>query len=642
METDPPGSSSQSPAILMEEDLSIPHNSEPSGNVKAVEEDPVSSAGETSKDSISTETSTAKVDDTQLPATSTGAEPLRKTEDIVPCPPDSSPRDSPPSIFSSSGLSSWAKSFKFPQQDPNGADSGMSAFTRFTSELGLHLPTKASDEVSGPKSPNTQVGGALESLTKAVVDSSRGAVKAMQVKARHIVSQNKRRYQEGEFDLDMTYITENIIAMGFPAGDISSGLFGFFEGLYRNHMEEVIKFFETHHKDKYKVYNLCSERLYDASKFEGKVASFPFDDHNCPPIQLIPSFCQSAYTWLKEDIQNVVVVHCKAGMARTGLMICCLLLYLKFFPTAEEAIDYYNQKRSLNGKALVLPSQIRYVKYYERVQNQFDGKIPPERRCMLRGFRLINCPYWIRPAITISNHNDVLFSTKKHQKTKDLGPEDFWMKAPKKGVVVFAIPGEAGLTELAGDFKIHFQDSDGDFYCWLNTTLTDNRTMLKGIDFDGFEKRKLPAPGFHVEIVMIESDNSQPTNPNFDSSYATQQQSQSSSGADSGKIKSKQNKDDDVFSDSDAEEEGNSKHIESNSTNAKTAGSLHTTSKPHQINEHPKTDDHSANKSVTSSSSLGLYNPVPNDSLAVNDIKAIAADASVFSFGDEEEDYESD
>ncbi|KAF8088912.1 hypothetical protein N665_0527s0030 [Sinapis alba] len=597
METDHADSSPQSPPMISEKDVQV----------------------ETHKDSISTQASTTKVD-TQIPA-----EPWSKREDdIVPCPPDSA---SPPSMFSSSGLSSWAKSFTFPQQqDPNAGMS--SAFTRFTSELGLHLPTKGSDEVG--ESPNTQVGGALESLTKAVVDSSRGAVKAMQVKARHIVSQNKRRYQEGEFDLDMTYITENIIAMGFPAGDISSGLFGFFEGLYRNHMEEVIKFFETHHKDKYKVYNLCSERLYDASRFEGKVASFPFDDHNCPPIQLIPSFCQSAYTWLKDDIQNVVVVHCKAGMARTGLMICCLLLYLKFFPTAEEAIVYYNQKRCLDGKALVLPSQIRYVKYYERVQNQFSGKVPPERRCMLRGFRLINCPYWIRPAITISNHNDILFSTKKHEKTKDLVPEDFWIKAPKKGVVVFAIPGEAGLTELAGDFKIHFQDSDGDFYCWLNTTLTDTRTMLKGIDFDGFEKRKLPAPGFHVEIVMVESDNS------------TQQQPRSSSGGDSGKIKSKQNRDDDVFSDSDGDEEGNSKAVESSSTNDKTAGSMQQTSRDNE--SPPKTDDHSANRSVTSSSSSGLYNnPVQDDdSLAVSNIKAIAADASVFSFGDEEEDYESD
>ncbi|XLR07812.1 hypothetical protein S83_035750, partial [Arachis hypogaea] len=103
-------------------------------------------------------------------------------------------------------------------------------------------------------------------------------------------------------------------------------------------------------KDKYKVYNLCSERLYDASLFEGKhldlffkptaafiynvkfplqVASFPFDNHNCPPLQLIISFCHSAYSWLKLDIENVVVVHCKARMARTGLMIFGLLLFLK-------------------------------------------------------------------------------------------------------------------------------------------------------------------------------------------------------------------------------------------------------------------------------------------------------------------------
>nr|GEY00400.1 phosphatidylinositol 3,4,5-trisphosphate 3-phosphatase and protein-tyrosine-phosphatase PTEN2A-like [Tanacetum cinerariifolium] len=40
---------------------------------------------------------------------------------------------------------------------------------------------------------------------------------------------------------------------------------------------------------------------------------------------IAPSFCQSAYEWLEEDILNVVVVHCKVGKARTALMICSLL-----------------------------------------------------------------------------------------------------------------------------------------------------------------------------------------------------------------------------------------------------------------------------------------------------------------------------
>jgi phosphatidylinositol-3,4,5-trisphosphate 3-phosphatase/dual-specificity protein phosphatase PTEN len=62
-----------------------------------------------------------------------------------------------------------------------------------------------------------------------------------------------------------------------------------------------------------------------------QVASFPIDDNNCPPLQLVSSFCESAYTWLKAGLENVVVVHCKAGMARTGLMISCLLLFLKVY-----------------------------------------------------------------------------------------------------------------------------------------------------------------------------------------------------------------------------------------------------------------------------------------------------------------------
>ncbi|KDP31989.1 hypothetical protein JCGZ_12450 [Jatropha curcas] len=538
------------------------------------------------------------------------------------------------------------------------ASSGISAFSRLTSGFGLHFASAAPGPNESSKgNAASEQAGVFESLTKGLVDSSRSAVKAMQVKARHAVSQNKRRYQEGGFDLDMAYITENIIAMGFPAGDLSSGLFGFIEGFYRNHMEEVISFLETHHKGKYKVYNLCSERLYDAAKFGGKVACFPFDDHNCPPIHLIISFCKSAYSWLKEDIENVVVVHCKAGMGRTGVMICSLLLFLKFFPTANEAIDYFNQKRCIDGKAITLPSQIRYVKYFERILTYFNGENQPGRRCMLRGFRLHKCPYWIRPSITISNHSGVLFSTKKHPKTKDLMPEDFWISAPKKGILVFALPGEPGLTELMGDFKIQFHDRQGDFYCWLNTTMTENRKTLDASELDCFDKRKLPSPGFQVEVVMIDYDGT-PPRPKADSastSLGSISKSNDGVAANSNQRKFSENEDD-VFSDSDGEENGAPKSSKADASGVGSPQSGQTsniteeqikslTQGTEQLSTGSREPSHVNASEGTSSG--GIKKPVsgleiPNlGSVEASDIKAIAADASVFTFGDEE-DYESE
>ncbi|KAJ8637827.1 hypothetical protein MRB53_012094 [Persea americana] len=587
---------------------------------------------------------------------------------------DNNPVRDAPSILSPLGISSWARRLKISQppsqEDGQSTNLGKSTFAHFTSGIGLRSSPKSpvQDESATTEgtSPAAQ-SGVLGSFAKGLVDSSKSAVKAVQVKARHMVSQNKRRYQEGGFDLDMTYITENIIAMGFPAGDISSGFFGYVEGFYRNQMEEVIKFFETRHKGKYKVYNLCSERLYDPSLFEGKLACFPFDDHNCPPIQLIISFCQSAYSWLKEDIENVVVVHCKAGMARTGLMISSLLLFLKFFPTAEESMEYYNQKRCVDGKGLVLPSQIRYVKYFERILTYFNGEKQPGRRCMLRGFRLHRCPYWVRPSITVSNHDGVLFSTKRHPRTKDLMPEDFWFSAPRKGIMVFALPGEPGLTELAGDFKIHFHDRQGDFYCWLNTTMMENRKILNTSELDGFDKRKLPSPGFQIEVVLVDYDGSSlVAKPKSDtaskasdgSSGTVSMTREGAAPLDSNKGAGSNDKDD-VFSDGEAEESGSSKARHAKAA-ARVGGPAASVGGPKMedakeevrsvrqgveqiplqnggMKQNPSNNE-LKNEGVIGGSSID----VPKlDSLGVSDFKAIAADASVFTFGDDE-DYESE
>jgi len=114
------------------------------------------------------------------------------------------------------------------------------------------------------------------------------------------------------------------------------------------------------------VYNLCAERDYPASYFDGRVAKYGFLDHNPCVFDLIDDFCRDVHDWLNSDAQNVAVIHCKAGKGRTGLLIACYMLYVGLFPTALQALKYYGQRRTKNSKGVTIPSQIRYVNYYER------------------------------------------------------------------------------------------------------------------------------------------------------------------------------------------------------------------------------------------------------------------------------------
>jgi len=301
---------------------------------------------------------------------------------------------------------------------------------------------------------------------------------------RGAVSKKKRRFQKDGFDLDLTYVTPRIIAMGFPSEKV--------EAAFRNPMKEVLRFLDSYHKDHYKVYNLCSERNYDPEKFYKRVEVFPFEDHNAPPFEMILHFCQNVSEWLALDTKNIAVIHCKAGKGRTGLMICAFLLYSKQWTTAKDALSFYAAMRTYNQKGVTIPSQIRYVNYFAE-----SMVTPPQPKTLLLNKIVFHT---IPKKTTIA---DIKF-------TVHVGKTLVFAFKDKSGVreensLVF----ECGNVPLSGDVRVEFtNDGNKMLAFWFSTSFVkNNRLVLSKEELDKANKdtkHKAYDQDFCVELVFTD------------------------------------------------------------------------------------------------------------------------------------------
>lgn len=196
-----------------------------------------------------------------------------------------------------------------------------------------------------------------------------------------MVSGKRSRFSDDEFDLDLTYITPQVIAMSFPAKGA--------EALYRNPAADVERMLQKYHPDGYIVVNL-SWKSYErgdgeeAVPFFGRSMSCGCLDHHAMPLQPLMQLVKNLDVWLfgSGAPKSAVAVHCIAGKGRTGMVICAFLVYTNLLPLEdgmphrshdlmEEAqamtlrvTEHFLEKR---GQGVEYPSQRRYIEYIARL-----------------------------------------------------------------------------------------------------------------------------------------------------------------------------------------------------------------------------------------------------------------------------------
>jgi len=313
-----------------------------------------------------------------------------------------------------------------------------------------------------------------------------------------LVSKKKNRFCYDGFDLDLSYITERIIAMGFPSLNL--------EGLYRNPLDEVQKFLNTRHTSHYKVYNLCEEKDYPKNSFY-KQDIFPFKDHEAPPLNLMKSFCEDSKKFLDENYKNIIAIHCKAGKGRTGTMICCLLMYMNIFETVKEALYYYGIMRVENAKGVTIPSQIRYINYFEQIIKEKMPHPIKFKKKLIKKVTMFTLPMFgksITLFFKIKNNGQKYKSEKKKNEIK---------KEEVSALVDFDI--EKGFL-VQGDvnfifYRNKFLTDEKIFKFWFNTNFIPNDCNIYQFKKEEIDKAckdkkcKYYSPLFKIEVYFIDA-----------------------------------------------------------------------------------------------------------------------------------------
>lgn len=169
----------------------------------------------------------------------------------------------------------------------------------------------------------------------------------------------------GKVALDLTYITPQILVAACT------------------HTEDVTlvsEFLERTHGGLYRVYDLRKE---DGSHRHGGGEEggqpYRFWEHNVCPFSELVTLVEEMAAYLGSHGGHKVVIQCSGGRGRSGMVTACLLLRLGQCDNASLALEFFNALRTHCGQGVTIPSQVRWVHYYEVFWKRVGGNAAAPR-----------------------------------------------------------------------------------------------------------------------------------------------------------------------------------------------------------------------------------------------------------------------
>eukprot|EP00927_Polykrikos_kofoidii_P078006 TRINITY_DN74886_c0_g1_i1.p1 TRINITY_DN74886_c0_g1~~TRINITY_DN74886_c0_g1_i1.p1 ORF type:complete len:650 (-),score=166.06 TRINITY_DN74886_c0_g1_i1:65-2014(-) len=234
-----------------------------------------------------------------------------------------------------------------------------------------------------------------------LVERAKAAAKDAAEAASNLSDTVQAEYRRTFVELDCTIhtIRDDLLIMEFPDEEKISRL---------------ASRLNTDYAQKMMILNM-SERKYDRAMFSGEVVDVAFRGLPAPPLEMLFELCLSTCRWLMSDPSNVVVVHCFQNFSRSILFASCLLAFRGFYPDPVDALHDVCRVLRIDDAASVLPSQRRYLTYFQRCQSGF---VPTRERFRLIRVQIKPVPVFeaegsvaLRPYIEVWNHGELVHSS---------------------------------------------------------------------------------------------------------------------------------------------------------------------------------------------------------------------------------------